>query len=391
MYRKLSVEERIKKREEYRQNPIYRILYTPLWRQRGEDLSPEDVWEEANNLAYKLKSITSDNCKIIIAEEFDDLCERYSFFQVENDVVIKRSYTQAEHSAMMVSLVAFLLLANIYPEAKDHPYLKVCQSLTDVASNINGYTEIYEEARAIEDEYESHGEFIEVADFIEQMALRNTPLSSSEIAFARNVVGQIVSENRFVHIDTMKDNERIFSRVSDMNGHCFQQEIDQLRDIIRKVEGDDSERLDYKNVVFAKEYEEKIIDIRKAILPFVEGGPYHIDKSRKNQWLAIIEPLKLIDGLLITHEERPKNKECTDGEICDQLKEFFSDIVKTLDFDKIPKSISAERTQWKERSIGLTLSDWNNYLNSPRSETKYKALADIAKRVYGEVVKVIRR
>ena len=76
MYRKLSVEERIKKREEYRQNPIYRILYTPLWRQRGEDLSPEDVWEEANNLAYKLKSITSDNCKIIVAEEFDDLCER---------------------------------------------------------------------------------------------------------------------------------------------------------------------------------------------------------------------------------------------------------------------------------------------------------------------------
>ena len=184
MYRKLSVEERIKKREEYRQNPIYRILYTPLWRQRGEDLSPEDVWEEANNLAYKLKSITSDNCKIIVAEEFDDLCERYSFFQVENDVVIKRSYAQAEHSAMMVSLVAFLLLANIYPEAKDHPYLKVCQSLTDVASNINGYTEIYEEARAIEDEYESHGEFIEVADFIEQMALRDTPLSSSEIAFS---------------------------------------------------------------------------------------------------------------------------------------------------------------------------------------------------------------
>ena len=134
-----------------------------------------------------------------------------------------------------------------------------------------------------------------------------------------------------------------------------------------------------------------IIKMSFLLKSFVEGGPYHIDKSRKNQWLAIIEPLKLIDGLLITHEERPKNKECTDGEICDQLKEFFSDIVKTLDFDKIPKSISAERTQWKERGIGLTLSDWNNYLNSPRSETKYKALADIAKRVYGEVVKVIRR
>ncbi len=133
MYRKLSIEERQVRREKYRQNPIYRILYTPLWKQRGDDLSPEDVWDEANNLAYKLKSISSDNCKIIVAEEFDDLCERYSSFQVENDDIIRRTYTQAEHSAMMVSLTAFLLLANIYPEVKGHPYLKVCQSLTDVA------------------------------------------------------------------------------------------------------------------------------------------------------------------------------------------------------------------------------------------------------------------
>jgi hypothetical protein len=391
MYRKLSIEERQARREKYRQNPIYRILYTPLWKQRGDDLSPEDVWDEANNLAYKLKSISSDNCKIIVAEEFDDLCERYSSFQVENDDIIRRTYTQAEHSAMMVSLTAFLLLANIYPEVKGHPYLKVCQSLTDVACNINGYTEIYEEARAIEDEYESHGEFIEVADFIEQIALRDTPLSSSEITFAHKVLGQIVDENRFVHIDTMKDNERIISRVSDMNGHCFQPEVDQIRDIIRKVEGDDSERLEYENIIFAKEYEDKTSDIRNAILPFVVGGVEHIDPNRQNQWLAIIEPLKIIDGLLITHEDKPKNKECTDGEICDQLKKFFSDKVKSVDFSKIPKSISAERTKWKERGVGVTLSDWDNYLKLPRSETKYKALANIAKKVYGEVAKVVRR
>ena len=67
MYRKLSIEERQVRREKYRQNPIYRILYTPLWKQRGDDLSPEDVWDEANNLAYKLKSISSGNCKIIVA------------------------------------------------------------------------------------------------------------------------------------------------------------------------------------------------------------------------------------------------------------------------------------------------------------------------------------
>ena len=391
MYRKLSIEERQARREKYRQNPIYRILYTPLWKQRGDDLSPEDVWEEANNLAYKLKSINGDNCKITVAEEYDDLCERYSSFHVENDDVIRRTFTQAEHSAMMVSLGAFLLLANTYPEAKGHPYLKVCQSLTDVACNINGYTEIYEEARAIEDEYESKGEFIEVADFIEQIALRDTPLSSSEITFARKVFGQIVVENRFVHIDTMKDNERILSRVSDMNGHCFQPEVDQIRDIIRKVEGDDSERLEYENIIFAKEYEGKITEIRNAILPFVVGGVEHIDPNRQNQWLAIIEPLRIYDGLLIRHEDKPKNKECTAEEICLQMKVFFGDIVKSVDFSKIPKSISAERTKWKEMGIGITLSDWDNYLISPKSEKKHKTLANIAKKVYGEVAKAVRR
>ncbi len=391
MYRKLSVKERQERRESFRQNAIYRILYTPLWRQRGDDLSPEDVWLEANNLAYKLRKLDADNRKIKVAECFDDMCERYSCFQVDN-VVERRRYTQAEHSAMMVSLVAFLLLANVYPEAKDHPFLIVCQSLTDLISSIDGYSEIWEEARAIEDELEKKGEFIEVADFIEQMAVRESPLSSHEITFAHKVVGQIVDQNKSIHnIDTMKDNERIISRVSDMNGHCFQDEVDMMRNIINEAEGNHCESLEYKNIIFAKEYEDKIVDIRNAILPFVEGGPYQIDKNRQNQWLAIIEPLKLIDGLLITHEDRPTKKECTEGEICEQMKEFFSDKVKSLDFDKIPKSLTEERKKWREKGVGLNITSWDNYLKSPRSETKYKALANTAKKVCGEVLKVIRR
>lgn len=391
MYRKLSIEERQTRREKYRQNPIYRILYTPLWRQRGNDLSPEDVWEEANSLAYKLKHINPNESKIIIAEEFDDLCERYSVFHIDIGHEARRSHAEAEHSAMMVSLAAFLLLANIYPEAKGHPYLKVCQSLADVASPVSGYSQIYEEARQIEDEYESKGEFIEVADFIEQIALRETPLSSSEIDFARSVIGQIVDENKSVHLDTMKDNETILSRVNDKNDHCFQSEVDRLRDNIRKLEGNEEERLEYQNIIFAKCYEDKIADIRRAILPFVDRGEEHIEATKQNQWLAIIEPLRIIDGLLITHDDKPRRKECTDGEISQQLKEFFSDTVKALDFNKIPKSISEERKVWRRKDVGLTFSDWNKYQSSPQGEHKYRLLAKIAMRVYGEVAKVIRR
>lgn len=389
MYRKFSIEERKEKREEYRQNPIYRIVYTPLWKQRGEDLSPEEVWEEANILAFKLKTISGDNCKIIVAEEFDDLCERYSHFLVGNDDVIRRTYTQAEHSAMMVSLTAFLLLANIYPEAKGHPYLKVCQSLIDVASKINGYTEIYEEARTIEDEYESRGEFIEVADFIEQISIQEEPLSEKILEKARRMFGQFVEENKYCDLPTMYANERMIARINDRNDHCLQSELDLLRKQINEVEGNGGQNVEYRNIIFAKIYEEKVSAIRHVIYPFVSNGTDHINPKEQRQWLAIVEPLKLIDGLLIKHEDKPKHKKCTNGEICQQLREFYGRECPDVDFDKIPKSIDAERKKWRENEVGLTFEAWHKYANSRLSNPRYKPLARVAERVFGEVKRVI--
>ncbi len=389
MYYKLSVDERKARRDKYRANPIYRILYTPLWKQRGNDLSPEDVWEEANNLAFELKSVSDDDIEIIVAELFDDLCENYSTFIIDGDEV-KRSFGQAQHSAMMVSLTAFLLLADVYPEAHGHPYIKICQSLTDVMENIPGYYELYEEARDIEDEYERKGEFIEVADFIEQIANRETPLSPSEKKYAQSIMGQFVDESQFSHLDTLKENEVVISRISDKNNHIFQPELDKLRGYIKNLQGGDEVRLEYENIIFAQEYEDKITDIRNAIYPFLKDSPDHINADRQNEWLAIIEPLRNIDGLLRTHDERPRKRDCTDGEICTQMDIFFGDQFKSIDFSKIPKSISGERRVWRNNNVGLSFSDWNRYTNMPGGIPKYKALAKVAYRVYGEILKAIR-
>lgn len=391
MYRKLSSDERQNKREIYRMNPIYRIIHTPLWRQRGDDLNPEDVWEEANNWAYILKQQNNDNCRIHVEEGLDDLYSRYSVFEVDGGEMIRRDRIKVEHSVMMVALTAFLLLANTYENTEGHPYKLICQTIYDNISCIVGFKELYEEVRQVEDEYESRGEFIDVADYIEQIAQREAPLSSPEILYARKVIGELVDENKYFPIYTMKDNETILSRINDKNNHCFQPELDLLRDNIKKVQGDNNVRLDYKNIIFAEQYKDKIVEIRSAIFPFVEGGPEHINPNEQRQWLAIVEPLKIIDGLLIQHEDRPRRKECTDGEICQQLKEFFGDNFNSLDFTKIPKSISDERKKWKDRDIGFSSKDWGLYINNPRSENNYKSLARIAQRVYGEILKVIRR
>ena len=141
MYQKLSEKERQQFRDKFRENQIYRILYTPLWRQRGDDLSPVDVWVEANRVASKIKNESDGYESSIIQEIFEELTERYSIFVLENDVQITRSYSDAEHSAMMVSTVVFFLLLNIYPDAENHPYKTICKSIYDIITDGFVYTE----------------------------------------------------------------------------------------------------------------------------------------------------------------------------------------------------------------------------------------------------------
>ncbi len=390
MYSKLTEKERQEIREKFKKNPIYRILYTPLWRQRGDDLSPEEVWIEGNNLANVLKNCEGEDAEISVQEAFDDLCQRYSIFVIDDGKTKRRSKIEADHSAMMVSFTAFLLLLNVYPDKNGHPYSLLCKSLADVCRDVRGFTELYEGTREKEDERESRGDFIEVADYIEQIAYQDGPISEKQAKLLSNALTDFVNENQYCDLSTMKDNERLLSRANDKNEHCIQEDVDILRDFIRAKEGGQEEQRIYKNIIFASEYEDKVTNIRQAIYSFVKGGLYHIDPRVQKQWLAIIEPLKIIDGLLVKHENRKVHQECTDGEICCQMKEFFEEEYPSLDFEKIPKSISEERKHWRDGGVGLTFEDWTAYINKGHTEKKYIALATIARNVYGAILRAIR-
>lgn len=362
MYKKLSEIERQEKRDLYRKNPIYRVLYTPLWRQRGDDLSPIDVWTEGNNLASSLKEDCGINCLMRVQEQFDDLCERYSVFELEDGSYVKRDFSQAEHSAMMVSITAFFLLVNICDNAETHPYRDVCKAIYEVIHDIQGFKDIYEEVRKIEDENESRGEFIDIADYIEEIARQTEPLDEMQMNKVQKIIGEFVDENAQANYSTMTENERLLSRVNDKNNYCIQPELDKLRNIIRLVEGNENQTLQYENLIFREEYADRIIQIRQVIYPYIFDGAKHINKGNQNEWLAIIEPLRLIDGLLIVHEKKKARKNCTDREICEQLKIFYGKEIPTLNFENIPKSISAERKKWKEEGVGLTFEKWSKYI-----------------------------
>lgn len=247
MYKKLSPAEKQLKRGIFKLNPLYCTVYKPLWHQQGEDLSPEEVWIEANNHSYLLKQECSNEVEIRVRESFDDLCERYACFIDEANEIIRRSPQQAVHSAMMVSFVTFLLLLNVYPEAESHPFAAVCQALNDVMCNIDGYKKLYEETRNEEDRREAKGLFIETVDYIEQIYVQEENLSSQQLDVAHRLFGQFVKENLHCNLKTKLDNERMLSRVNDKNDHCLQQEVDLLRKQISEI-NEDQRELDSNNI-----------------------------------------------------------------------------------------------------------------------------------------------
>lgn len=195
-------------------------------------MSPEEVWNEANRLAALLRSNSEVDVSMRVREAFDDLCDLFSSFVLEDESKTRRTSKQAEHSAMMVSFVALLLLVNVHEEVDTHPYRCVCQAIHEIASAIPGYKDLYEETRAAEDDREAQGQFIEVADFIEEIATQEGEASPSEKAKLQEVVGIYVDEASKCGIRTMIESADLLSRTNDRCGHCIQPQVDLLRNRI---------------------------------------------------------------------------------------------------------------------------------------------------------------
>lgn len=235
MFRRLNLVERRERRGTLNNNSLFLTLYTPLLRRRGEDLSPEEVWVEGNRLAVLLREESNDDSQIRIEQAFDDLCSSYEVFATLDGSREKRSKQQAEHSAMMVMLTAFLLLLNVYDKPDGHPYYHILLYLKSIIWEIPDCQKLYEEIRTSEDVREGRGLFIEVADFIEEIATQEEPLIPAQVEFACKRMEDFIKENKYCNLSTMVDNERMISRISDANNHCFQKPLELLRAEINSV------------------------------------------------------------------------------------------------------------------------------------------------------------
>lgn len=68
-------QERIKKK--LYEDPLFRVLYMPLWYQCNNDLSPVETWQEAMMVIGELRATESDIRHLEIASLMEQLKERY--------------------------------------------------------------------------------------------------------------------------------------------------------------------------------------------------------------------------------------------------------------------------------------------------------------------------
>ena len=118
-------------------DPLFKMIFLPLWFQRADDLSPVEVWQEATMVISELREIDSDIRYVEVSEIVEQLVERYSTFDD-----IPRETEKAQHSMMLVMSVVLFMLSEADANWKTNPHYMLCQSIGHILSRVDGFKQL---------------------------------------------------------------------------------------------------------------------------------------------------------------------------------------------------------------------------------------------------------
>lgn len=133
MYRLLSEDKKLELRQQYESRQEYMVAYNAInvTSERYEDLSPEEIWNEALAVVEEIRKSAHRDWKV--DKVFNQLKRKYSVFVDESDVRVERSEKQQEMTATLVlfDVVCMLSLAErVKPEeAEQHPYFEYMRTI----------------------------------------------------------------------------------------------------------------------------------------------------------------------------------------------------------------------------------------------------------------------
>lgn len=133
MYCLLSEDKKLELRQQYESRQEYMVAYNAInvTSERYEDLSPEEIWNEAIAVVEEIRKSAHREWKV--DKVFNQLKRKYSVFVDESDVRVERSEKQQEMTATLVlfDVVCMLSLAErVKPEeAEQHPYFEYMRTI----------------------------------------------------------------------------------------------------------------------------------------------------------------------------------------------------------------------------------------------------------------------
>lgn len=160
-YKRISKEKLRQTKTKLYNDPLFSMIYMPLWHQRKGDLTPVEVWKEAEMVIQEMKAIKRDIRHLEVSTIVEELTERYSTF--DN---VARTEEKAQHSTMLVLATVMFMLAEADADWKHNPHLQLCRTISQILSRIEGFKELCRDVKTEENNLAEANAPLPIRDFM---------------------------------------------------------------------------------------------------------------------------------------------------------------------------------------------------------------------------------
>ena len=160
-YKRMSKEKLRRTKKKLYSDPLFKMIYLPLWYQHEGDLTPVEVWQEALMVIDEIKDIEKPIRHLEVSTIVEELNERYATF--DNTA---RSEEMAQHTTMLVLSTVMFMLAEADANWKHNPHLQLCRSISQILNRIEGFRELCRDVKTEESHLAEDDMSLPIRDFI---------------------------------------------------------------------------------------------------------------------------------------------------------------------------------------------------------------------------------
>ena len=144
------------------EEPLFKIINLPLWRQSDGDLKPAEVWTEALEVVARLRKTRERYRHLEIGRISDNLKKRYTIIDSK-----ERGTDEAQHSMMLVMATVMFMLS-MAGGTSTNPHQKIIASIVMMVNDVDGFNELCQDVKKEERMAVSDSELLPVKDVMSE-------------------------------------------------------------------------------------------------------------------------------------------------------------------------------------------------------------------------------